>query len=293
MVSFLEQQSKEIQQQNLKCMGELHPSLLEYRYNRLHYLLPSHPPNLMHVTTSESQQMETLPDSCVGCTPLIDALKAEEYCQQKRKRVMNSLLKESNNCLDSGQSSSDVDAKTSLPTCSISLNNTSSNTKVIQSLKQEPQTPVYHKTPNSIRPSSEGATSLTSTDKGTPTGKETSPNVYLATPMSKDGWNNSTEDNRKLRLAQQKLKKQEWQRKHQQKQESETCHVKQEGVAEDEESVAYLDLITDGKGFLWDCRIDTYIITTMCEQCDNVCPLCVELSTRFVIYITSSLFLAL
>lgn len=289
----MEQQSKEIQQQNLKCMGELHPSLLEYRYNRLHNLLPSHPPNFMHVTTSESHQMETPPDSCVGCTPLIDALKAEEYCQQKRKRVINSLLKESNNCLDSGQSSPDVDAKTSLPTCSTSLNNTASNTKAIQSLKQEPQTPVYHKTPNSIRPSSEGATSLTSTDKGTPTGKETRSNVYVATPVSKDGWSNSVEDNRKLRLAQQKLKKQEWQRKHQQKQESETCRVKQEGVAENEEPVAYLDLITDGKGFLWDYRIDTYIITTMCEQCVNVCPLCVELSTRFVIYITSSLLLDL
>ena len=280
-------------------MGELHPSLLEYRYNRLHNLLPSHPPNFTHVTTSESQQIETLPDSYVGCTPLIDALKAEEYCQLKRQRVMNSLQKENSNCLDSGQSSSDVDAKTSLPTCPTSLNSTSSNTKAIQSLKQEPQTPVYQKTP--IRQSNEGGTSLTSstcvspcttTDKGTPTVKETRPSVYVATPVSKDGWSNSIEDNRKLRLAQQKLKKQEWQRKRQQKQGSETCHVEQEGVAEGEEPVAYLDLITDGKGFLWDCRIDAYIITTKCEQCVNVCPLCVELSTRFVIFITSSSLLA-
>ena len=220
-------QNKSINPHDLKNDGEIFPSLLEYRYNRLHQLLPpsSQIPQLFH----SGGGVHNTPDSMtshIGCTPIVEAIKSDEYRQQGRERVINSIKKEQERMpseLTSDKPQSlhtscvNHDSKQRLNPLSNKEDHAivnkqtarSYNTRSIAHKQQRTAMKQIHNSEND---------EMIGKDLTIQSGTKCVPTTPLSTGEGGScgikGIEMTSEEARKLRQAQQRLRKEEWQRKH-------------------------------------------------------------------------------
>ena len=201
----------------MKRLGELCQPLADYRYKRINHLLPEGiQKNETHLPSDITLQ------SHIGCTPLVEAIKLEEFCQKRKEGLMKSVKLEqilTNDVDDNGlmQGTPPLQGHSCNPDRPVSTAPMTtpvshiSHTKMIHNSLDMPD----NRTPSDVQKVSISTLTTTTTTKE-------QPNVNV--PLSEDkrrrplsDLSSASEEARKLRQAQQRMRKEEWQRKHKQK----------------------------------------------------------------------------
>ena len=194
--------SETISSRDLKHSGAVYPPLMEYRQDHLHH---SHRQQF----SSHSGGEQDL--SHIGCTPLVRALKADDTLPRKQKIEQNqspslpgdsAVLVSSRKLLRSAGKD-----KVQSPHCTTTLKQ---GTPAGPSTPSLPHTALTSKT---TRQNILKNSDLSSDNKGC----EREENPLQLSPEAGNDGKTSSEEVRRKRQEAQKLRKEEWQRKHQKK----------------------------------------------------------------------------
>lgn len=180
----------------------------------MNHLLPPDPPLYpSHANPTRSSVNGVLAEGDhVGCTPLIDAIKADEQCQRKKERLLKTLKNEeaSSSLLQNGTTISSRDTLNQTPSA---VSTTSKATpQLSHGQKKQPSTPEIT---TNYKPGGGGQS-----DKGKENSSQANVGI-MTTPVGIPSTSKVTSENLDARKLRQAQRKEEWLRRHKQKDQEE------------------------------------------------------------------------